>query len=230
VKAHERLVYAYSNSGALRAAIDHLEILYGMTEGDEQNEYAKKIGKAYDQLGDKEESNQWYQTAGGGSGLFAVGVNQMHRKEWTQAAETFAKYVDDKPTSVAGWKNLGQCRSAAKQYPEAIAAFEKALELDPGRHDVATALGFAYSESGQWADAGRIASVAVRDWPASDEQIGAMYYLMGKVYEKRDSDFEQAINMFEKARGDSYWGDQAVREIARQRQLIEIRQLQEQQG
>lgn len=230
VKAHERLVYAYTKSGSIRNAIDHLQILYGLSDGDKKAEYAKKIGKAYEQLGDVEQKNQWYQTAGGGSGLFGVGVDQMNRKNFADAASTFRKYLESKPTSVAAWKNLGQSLTAQKKHSEAIEAYEKALELDPKRHDVATALGFAYSEAGRWADAGRVASDAVQNWSKSDEQVGAMYYLMGKVYEKRDSDYEQAIAMFERAKGDSYWGDQAVREISRQRQLIQIRELQKKQG
>jgi tetratricopeptide (TPR) repeat protein len=230
VKAHERLVFAYSNTGSLRSAIDHLQILYGMSEGEEKTQYAKRIGKAYKKLGDTEESNQWYETAGGGSGLFGVGVEAMNKQQWSKAVSTFEKIVADKPGSVAGWKNLGQSLTAQKKHNEAIKAYEKALDIDASRHDIATSLGFAYSEIGRWADAGRVASVAVQEWTAGDEQVGAMYYLMGKVYEKRDGDYEQAITMFERARSDSYWGDMAVQEITRQRQLIEIRQLQKAQG
>jgi hypothetical protein len=50
-----------------------------------------------------------------------------------------------------------------------------------------------------------------------------MFYLMGKVYEKRDGDYESAIRMFEQARSDPAWGSFAVREIDRQQQLIAIR-------
>jgi tetratricopeptide (TPR) repeat protein len=228
IKAHEGLVYAYTKSGSIRKAIDHLEVLYGLSEGDQKAEYAKKIGLAYKKLGDREESQQWYQTAGGGSGLFGVGVDQMNRKQWAQAEATFEKYVEDKPSSVAAWKNLGQCRSAQKDYVGAIEAFQKALDLDPKRHDVATALGFAYSDAGQWSEAGKLASDAVQNWSADDPQVGAMYFLMGKVYEKRDDDYENAITMFQKARSDSYWGDQAIKEIQRQRQLIEIRDMKKQ--
>ncbi len=230
LKAHERLVYSYSKTESLAKAIDHLQILYGLSEGDKKIEYAKRIGKAYEKLGDRQEADQWFQTAGGGSGLFGVGVDQMNRQEWSAAVATFRKYLEGSSSSVAGWKNLGQSLTALGKHREAIEAYEKALELKPSRHDIAVALGFAYSEVGRWTDAGRLASDAVAQWPESDGQVGAMYFLMGKVYEKRDSDYEQAITMFEKARSDSYWGDQAVKEIGRQKQLIEIRELQQKQG
>ena len=50
-----------------------------------------------------------------------------------------------------------------------------------------------------------------------------MYYLMGKVLEKRDGNYEGAIAMFREARDDPYWGSRANSEIGRQNQLIEIR-------
>ena len=68
-----------------------------------------------------------------------------------------------------------------------------------------------------------IAGPAVENWSDDDPSKGAMYYLMGKVYEKRDGDYEAAITMFENARSDPHWGSFAAREVDRQEQLIEIR-------
>ena len=68
-----------------------------------------------------------------------------------------------------------------------------------------------------------IAGPAVEEWPDEEPSKGAMYYLMGKVYEKRDGDYEAAIRMFEQARSDAHWGSFAAREIERQQQLIAIR-------
>lgn len=231
IKAHERLVYAYDQTGSLRNAIDHLQILYGLTSGEDKAKYAKRIGNAYNKLGDSQTAKQWFETAGGGaSGLFTIGVEHMNDKEWAEAERAFEKFLEGRPESVAAMKNLGQCLTAQREHTRAIEVYEKALEVDPSRHDIAASLGFAYSELGRWGDAGRLASRALENWEASDPHLGSMQFLMGKVYEKRDGNYEQAIAMFEKARDDSYWGDQAIKEIDRQRQLIEIREMKANQG
>ncbi len=230
-EAHERLVYAYSNSNDLPSAIEHLEALYAMTSGDEQKDKASRIGTAYQKLGDSDTAKQWFEMSGGAtSGMFAIAVEHMGQKEWAEAADSFQKYLEGKPDSVPGWKNLGVCYDKLGKKSDAIAAYTKVLELEPTRHEVAVSLGFVYSDLERWSDAARLAEPAVRSWSEENPHKDAMHFLMGKVYEKRDSDYEQAINMFEKAKDDPHWGEPASREIVRQRQLIEIRTLQQQNG
>jgi tetratricopeptide (TPR) repeat protein len=230
-EAHERLVYSYSNSDDLPNAIEHLEALYALTTGDEQKEKASRIGTAYQKLGDNETAKQWFEMSGGAtSGMFAIAVEHMSKKEWPQAADAFQKYLQGKADSAPAWKNLGVCYDKMGKKSDAMAAYTKVLELDPARYDVAVSLGFVYSDLERWADAARLAEPAVRNWDEENPHKDAMYFLMGKILEKRDSNYEQAIGMFEKAKDDPHWGDLATREIVRQRQLIEIRTLQQQNG
>ena len=226
-EAHERLVYVYDRAGNRRKAIEHLEALYAMSDGDAQKDYAKKIGNAYKLLGDNETARQWFELAGGASsGMFSIGVENMRKKEWAKAVDAFQSYLQGKPDSAPAWKNLAQCQQKLGRREDAIASFEKALSIDPERHDVASALGFLYSELERWSKAGELAQKAIDTWPENDRYKDSMYFLMGKVLEKRDANYEGAIAMFEKAKGDPYWGDLAVKEIDRQRQLIEIRSMQ----
>lgn len=229
--AHEKLVYAYSNSGDLRQAIEHLEALYAMKTGEEQNEVANRIGKAYETLGDVSLAREWFSVGGGGSrGLFKIAIDHFNAKEWSEAAEAFEQFLEGKPESHAAWKNLGQTYQQMGKLQDAVAAYQKALEIKPDRHDVTSRLGFLYSDMSQWSKAGALAENALANWSDDVSEKDSMYFLMGKVLEKRDEAYERAIEMFEQAKDDPYWGELAVQEIDRQQQLIEIRRMQRDQG
>jgi tetratricopeptide (TPR) repeat protein len=230
-EAHERLVFAYTNSNDLPKAIEHLEALYALSTGDDQKDKATRIGKAYQKLGDNETAKQWFEMGGGASsGMFAIAVEHMSKQEWAPAADAFQKYLQGKADSVPAWKNLGMCYGKLGQKNESIRAYTKVLELDPSRHEVAVSLGFVYSDLERWGDAAKLAENALRNWPEDDKNKDAMYFLMGKVLEKRDANYEEAIAMFEKAKSDPHWGGMAAQEIERQQQLIQIRTMQDRSG
>lgn len=225
MEAHKRLVYVYDKSGNTELAIPHLEALFhAAPTDDEQADYAKRVGAAYKKIGEDGSAKEWYALAGGGaSGQFSFGLDHMNRKEWGKAAESFESFLEGQPTSVAALKNLGICYDQLGRKSDAAATYTKALELKPERRDIASSLALAYSDLERWNDVAAIVEPAVSDWPDEEPSKGAMYYLMGKVYEKRDGDYESAISMFENARSDPHWGSFAAREIERQRQLIAIR-------
>lgn len=224
-EAHERLVYAYDKSGNTVLGIPHLEALFhsAATDEDQQN-IAKRIGAAYKKIGEDGSAKEWYALAGGGaSGQFSFGLDHMNRKEWDKAAESFESFLEGQPTSVSALKNLGICYDQLGRKSDAAETFGRAYELKPERRDIASSLALAYSDLERWTDVAAIVEPAISDWPDEEPSKGAMYYLMGKVYEKRDGDYESAISMFEQARSDAQWGSFAAREIERQRQLIAIR-------
>lgn len=230
-KAHDRLVYRFEKDGKTEQAITHLETMYDLASDEDKSKVAQRLGDAYKKTGDQETAAEWYSMAGGAtSGMFTIGVDQMRTKDWQGAIESFKTYLEGKPNSIPALKNLGQCYQALKKSDQAIAHYEKALGIDAKRHDIASSLGLLYDETGQWSKAGPIAQDAIENWPRDDEKLGSMYYLMGRVKEKRDSDYEGAIAMFEQALDDPYWGRFARDEIQRQRQLIEIRDLKARQG
>jgi tetratricopeptide (TPR) repeat protein len=223
-EAHERLVYAYDKSGNTAMGISHLEALYNLSEGEEASKHAKRIGAAYKKVGEEASAKEWYALAGGGaSGQFAFGLDHMERQEWAKAAESFESYLQGQPESVSAMKNLGICYDRLGRKADAAEVFARGLEVDPERRDIATSLALAYSDLEKWSDVAAVAGPAVENWSANEPGKGAMFYLMGKVYEKRDGDYESAIRMFEQARSDPAWGSFAVREIDRQEQLIAIR-------
>lgn len=225
VEAHERLVYAYDKSGNTALGIPHLEALYNLAQDEaDKSQKAKRIGAAYDKIGEEASAKEWYALAGGGAtGQFAYGLEHMRRKEWQKAAESFQSFLEGQPESVSALKNVAICYDQLGRKADAAAALERAHEADPDRRDIAKSLAIAYSDLERWSDVASIAGPAVANWPDDEPSKGAMYYLMGKVHEKRDGDYEQAITMFRRARSDPDWGEFAVREIDRQEQLIAIR-------
>jgi len=225
-EAHERLVYAYNQSGDNPKVVEHLEALYAMSTGEEQAKVASRIGKTYEKMGDTIAAKEWYGLGGGGaSGQFKLALDHFNNKEWAEAAESFEAFLEGKPNSAPAWKNLGQTYQQLGRLQDAVNAYKKALALRPDRHDVTSSLGFVYSDLSQWDAAEALAKDALANWSDDVSQKDSMYFLMGKVLEKRDANYEEAIRMFEEAKDDPYWGALAVREIDRQQQLIQIRNM-----
>jgi len=239
-EAQERLVYIYVNTDHLDKAAATLEQLYAQhTDPEKKSDVAERIGNTYQKMGQSAKATEWLQRAGstGGSGMFQVGVDHMNSKEYAAAAQAFTNYLEENPENIPALTNLGKSYeqlgrqgggSANKR--SAIEAYEKVLALDSARHDISSSLGFLYFDIESYSKAGKIAETALDSWPDSDPKKGGMYYLMGKVLEKRDQDYEGAIGMFELALSDSYWSKFARDEIGRQEQLIEIREMRKKQG
>jgi tetratricopeptide (TPR) repeat protein len=229
--AHDKLRYRYEKTGDTAKAIEHLLKMYEFADESNKEAVAKQLGDAYKRLGDNDAAAEWYAQGGGATtGMFKIGVDEMKAKNWQKAVEAFNTYLEGRPKSVPALKNLGQCYQALKQTSDAIDTFQKALAIDPKRYDVAASLGFLYDETQQWAKAGELAQNAIDNWPRDEDKLLSMYYLMGRVREKRDQDYEGAIEMFQKALSDPYWGKFARDEIKRQEQFIQIREMKSEQG
>jgi tetratricopeptide (TPR) repeat protein len=65
------------------------------------------------------------------------------------AAEGFTKLVSLKPGQIDSWISLGDCHLKLKQFSEAAAAYEKAIEIDPGRIPILETLHEIYKETGE---------------------------------------------------------------------------------
>lgn len=231
-RAHELLVHRFERSQMTDDALVHLLRMEELQPDEaEKKKLAKKIADSYKALGQSAEASTWYaKTGGASSGLFKIGVDHMKASRWQEAVDAFTSYLQDKPESAAALKNRGQSYQKLGRNAEARADYEKVLELDASRHDVASSLGFLYLDAEMFNKAGAVARKAIDTWDANDGKLGGMYYLMGKVLEKRDEKYEEAITYFQRATSDSYWGDPAKKEIERQQQLIEIRQMESKRG
>lgn len=217
----KRLVYVYEATKRYDEAIEYEQLLYDMNP--EEHEYAKKIGDLYKKKGDNEAAQEWYSKAAAAgvttTGAFGVGRDMMKAGNYSEAVLAFEDFLKGKPDSVAGWQNLGYCYTKLAQRKDAIAAYEKALALDPSKHSVASSLAFLYLDEGQVAEAEKLASDGVQSWPDNDKKKADMYYLMGRILERK-GEYRAAIDMFDQVVEDPFWGPQAEDQIDRQRQLM----------
>jgi tetratricopeptide (TPR) repeat protein len=71
------------------------------------------------------------------------------QKDWRGAADLLAGYTRNHPTSADGFNLLGYSLRHLKRYDEALAAYDKALTLDPKHRGAHEYIGEAYIEMGQ---------------------------------------------------------------------------------
>jgi tetratricopeptide (TPR) repeat protein len=217
----QRLVYVYEATERYADAIEYEKLLYEMNP--DQHEYAKKIADLYKKGGDNAAAAEWYSMAAAAgvatSGSFSIGREKMQSQNYAEAVTLFEDYLVGQPESVPAWQNLGYCYTKLGQRGDAIAAYQKALAIDPSKHSIQSSLGFLYLDEGRVDDAEALAIDAVTNWPEDDKKKPDMYYLMGRVLE-RQGEYRSAIDMFDKIVEDKFWGPQAEDQIDRQRQLI----------
>src|SRR5260370_30469687 len=76
--------------------------------------------------------------------------------ERDKAANTYAHIVEMSPDDAEAWEHLGTWRSLQGQSAEAIRAYERAVELDPGRYTAHFSLADVYLEAERFDEARRI--------------------------------------------------------------------------
>ena len=99
----------------------------------------------------------------------------------TEAAiKHFEVSVEAKPNADI-YQNLGHLRCEVRKYPEAIEAYQEALELDPGRQELLPSLAQAYFESGSYGEAIQCAGRALKHKPSEE-----MHLIVGRSFEIRE--------------------------------------------
>ena len=87
------------------------------------------------------ESNPTKNTA---SADYVAGKQAVENKQWTLAAESFKRATVQDPKNADAWNMLGYSSRWAGEYPEAFAAYDKALKLEPEHRGANSYLGVAY--------------------------------------------------------------------------------------
>lgn len=95
-----------------------------------------KIGVAYQELGDLNQSGRYYKKAMKADKDFASPVNnfgtiEYEKKHYGRAISLYKKSAAMKVDLSTIYSNLGYAYFANKEYPEAMDAFGKALAIDP---------------------------------------------------------------------------------------------------
>jgi len=90
---------------------------------------------------------------GNPDGLNSVGLEYFELEDFSQAERCFVRAIDLDPYFVLAISNLARIRSKQKNFRQAIALLEKAVELDSGSADLWGNLAFVYSAVGTSEDA-----------------------------------------------------------------------------
>jgi Flp pilus assembly protein TadD len=80
---------------------------------------------------------------------FALGKKAIDGKNWQQAADSFSKVVAKDPKNADAFNYLGYSNRWLGRFPEAFAAYDKALALNPKHKGALEYSGIAYLTSGQ---------------------------------------------------------------------------------
>lgn len=64
--------------------------------------------------------------------LFESGIASFDRGDYAQALESFRKAVEEKPDFAQAYYNIGIIHDQQERFSDAIAAYKKVLEIDPG--------------------------------------------------------------------------------------------------
>lgn len=84
--------------------------------------------------------------------VFNYAISLMREKKFAAATRPLERVTREMPEFVDGWKALAQCYRARKQYTRSVAAYEKALELQPDA-SLAYNLGVTAGRAADWARA-----------------------------------------------------------------------------
>lgn len=80
---------------------------------------------------------------------FTLGNIHFQLEEWDRAVEMYNSAVEKFPKYRRAWDNMGKIHIRRKQYPEAIAALTKVIELGGGGGTTYGLLGFGYTSVGR---------------------------------------------------------------------------------
>jgi tetratricopeptide (TPR) repeat protein len=100
--------------------------------------------------------------------LFCLAECLISQQQFTDALPLATESAEKYQCDAHGWNQVGRCYSALRMFAEAIAAYEKAIKLDPGYPNAWFELGGLYWNWGLSADALAIWKDAVSRFPGHD--------------------------------------------------------------
>jgi Tfp pilus assembly protein PilF len=149
------------------------------------------------------------QEKGDGEANFNVGLSHLRDRRPAQALEEFKKAVRQNGRNPYFQKGLGLAYMQLRQYPEAIAAFRKALEINPYYVDVRNDLGAVLILSGKRAEGKAELEKAFNEPTNPTPELSARN--LGQAFLEEGS-LAEAVNWFQttlgrnKAVADAYLG------------------------
>ncbi len=140
---------------------------------------------------------------------FNVGISHLREGRYDLAIDTIKQAIKSDPKNAFFYKGLGTAYAAKQKWAEAIAAYQKALELNPYYVDVRNDLGTTYMLSGK-RDEGKKEFIALFSEPTNPTpEITARN--LGQAY-LEEKNYGEALNWFrtatqrQKQYGEAYVG------------------------
>lgn len=176
---------AYYDVGRLKLAVGDAEgalraFLHAYQANPNDPRVLLGLAAAYDALGKAADAYRVaklavQKTKGEGQveALFLLGKNAYRLGRFAEAAEALKKVVAARKSDAEAWLWLGLALYGLRDYGQAVAALERAAELD-GRVEVLEALGAAYLAARRFSDAERVFTEVVMKAPRRAE---AWYHL-----------------------------------------------------
>jgi choline-sulfatase len=102
---------------------------------------------------------------------FDVALSHFFRQEYAEAVPAFQRVLAENPRMADGWENLGQSLQKLGRNAEALAAYEKAMEVSGGSGHVALATGSLLLEMGRLEEAKAHAELGLPSSPAAAHSL-----------------------------------------------------------
>lgn len=117
------------------------------------------------------------------------GVKAYREKNFPSAADNFHRAAKTDPTNAKTWYHLGlACSHEVRWRQQALAAFDRACDLEPMNFRYTQAAGEFFEKAGKTEEAERYYSLALK-WGGSDESIRAALERLRKTSKKGRSGF-----------------------------------------
>lgn len=116
---------------------------------------------------------------------FQQGLDAMRQQQWQKAEPLLQELTVNYPQLSGPWLNLGLLYGRTSRLPEAEAAMQKALAVNPGNGLAYTQLAQLYRQQGRFVEAEQQYLAALDSWPDNADahrDLGILYELyMGRL-------------------------------------------------
>lgn len=116
---------------------------------------------------------------------YDLGLKAVRAGDFTRALTLFQQVVDAEPRNADGWNYLGYSHRQLKRFDESLAAYQKALAINPNHRGANEYLGELYLQTG--------------DLPKAQERLDSLKRLCPRGC-KEYEDLSKAIKAYELAR------------------------------
>ncbi len=173
------------------------------------------------------EKHQQYAGIAGGSTTYDLVRKHMRDKNYSEAVVLLQQLLEEDSQHSAAWLSLARCQDQLGMKNEAIAAYERRLELRPDDENTTADLIILYAETGQCQRAIALSQEGKERFQAKGkEHLAGIYFGWGmalscaKQYQEAKEKFRLSA-----ATGVPKWTGPAQQQIKRQDELIEFDEL-----